>query len=303
MNTAALIIAAGLPTYDCLPAAMFNVGAVSTARHMIASFEKAGLTSVYLVTDESTKKLEKQLSSDGVLFLRCEGSSLEAAKKAIVSLPLRYDRVLLCTCTAPLVMPHTIEQLLSARGEIVRAKYEDRDSDFFVLDMDAAEILCADTSAHTLSDAMGNLGYPISYVRSHDKGLVCPPGEAAADEAAMEAHQLTLTRPTLEISISAEQMIFEPRLIRLLRLVSLLRSVRDACEMLGISYSIAWTLLNNAEEQLGFPLVRRNQGGRSGTGSELTEKGRMIVEKYGEFENAMNEKMNSLYHEHFDHIL
>ena len=62
MNTAALVIAAGLPMYDSMPAAMFNVGSVSTAQHMISAFEKAGGAEIFLVTDDATKKLEKQLS-------------------------------------------------------------------------------------------------------------------------------------------------------------------------------------------------------------------------------------------------
>ena len=119
----------------------------------------------------------------------------------------------------------------------------------------------------------------------------------------MEEHQDALTRPLLEISVSGERMILDPRLMRLLGLVKNLRSVRDACEMCGISYSIAWNLLNAAEDELGYPLVKRNQGGRSGSGSELTEKGRKILEAYTEFEKAMNEKMQSLYAEYFGNLI
>ena len=107
----------------------------------------------------------------------------------------------------------------------------------------------------------------------------------------------------IDIEICGEQMIFEPRLIKLLRLVNSLHSVRDACEMLGISYSIAWNLFNSAEDQLGYPLMRRNQGGRSGTGTELTEKGRKILAAYDSFEAELNKKMHTMYAEYFGDIL
>ena len=61
--------------------------------------------------------------------------------------------------------------------------------------------------------------------------------------------------------------------------------------------------LNAAEDELGYPLVKRNQGGRSGSGSELTEKGRKILEAYTEFEKAMNETMQSLYNECFGNLI
>ena len=63
MNTAAVIVAAGLPKYDSVPAAMFKVGTVTSAQHVIASTQKAGVSAVFLAVDEATKKLEKQLNS------------------------------------------------------------------------------------------------------------------------------------------------------------------------------------------------------------------------------------------------
>lgn len=303
MNTAALVIAAGLPMYDSVPAAMFKVGAVSTAQHMISSFEKAGSTAVYLVTDDRTKKLEKQLSSTSALFIRSEGSPLEAAKQAIVSLPKHYERILICCCDRPMLMPRAIKSLLAAKGELAALSHEGKDCGIYLLSMEAAEIFCADTVSESFAEAFYNLGYKMKFLESDEPGLFITPDKAAADESLLELHQNALTRPVLGIEICAEQMIFEPRLVKLLRLINSLRSVRDACEMLGISYSIAWNLLNMAEEQLGYPLIRRNQGGRSGSGSVLTEKGHNLLEAYNGFENELNKKMNSLFDDCFGNII
>ena len=73
MNTAAVIVAAGLPKYDSVPAAMFKVGTVTSAQHVIASIQKAGVSNLYLAVDETTKKLEKQLNSSGAFFIRTAG--------------------------------------------------------------------------------------------------------------------------------------------------------------------------------------------------------------------------------------
>ncbi len=303
MNTAALIIAAGLPKFDSVPAAMFKVGAVTSAQHVIASLQKAGLSAIYVAVDEATKKLEKQLGSCGVFFIRTSGTPLESAKQAIVALPRHYDRIMLCPADRPLVMPDSIRMLLKSQADISVLSTKEKESSFCCLSELAAENLCADTSERLLSLALDKLGFAKEYIDSDDAGLFMTPRKAASAEAELLQHQNSLTRPLLDISIFGQQNIFAPRLIKLLRLVNDLRSVRSACEMCGMSYSIAWNLLNSAEEELGYPLIRRNQGGRSGTGSELTAKGRSILEAYNGFEKALNEKMNTLFEECFADIL
>ena len=303
MNTAALIIAAGLPMYDGVPAAMFKVGSVSTAEHMIASFEKLGAAALYLVTDETTKKLEKQLSSTSCMFIRCKGNPLEAAKQAIVSLPKHYDRILVCCGDRPLVLPASLKKLLSSHGDVTALSFKGVESPFCIMSMEAAEIFCADTQSKSFAEAFSNLGFEKRLIEQNDPGLVTRSEDAAKDETVLLQHQNALTRPVIDVQIHGEQMILEPRLIKLLRLVNSLHSVRDACEMLGISYSIAWNLLNSAEDQLGYALIRRNQGGRSGPGSELTEKGRKLLNSYDGFEAELNKQMQAMFDEYFADIL
>ena len=229
MNTAAVIVAAGLPKYDSIPAAMLKVGTVSSAQHVIASIQKAGVTAQYLAVDEATKKLEKQLSSSGVFFIRTAGNALECAKQAIVALPRHYDRVLLCRADRPLVMPVSVEKLLSSKSDIAVLSSKARESAFCLLSMEAAETLCADTSGESLFTALENLGYKKELVEIRDPGLFTTARKAARQKADVLEHQDALTRPLLEVSVSGERMILDPRLMRLLGLVKNLRSVRDAC--------------------------------------------------------------------------
>lgn len=303
MKTAALIIAAGLPKCEGAPAAMYKVGAVSSAQRVIATFQKAGVSPIFLVTDESTKRLEKLLSSSSVLFMRFEGSSLDCAKKAIVSLPQHYDRLILCTADRPLLMPETVTELLNCRGDIVQPCCKGKEGPLCLLSMAAAEELCAETTAKTLPAALSKLGFEKHGPEFGDAGLLIAPRKAVSDELLLEKHQNALMRPKVEIAVSGEQNIFDGRLIKLLRQVELLRSVRAACEMSGMSYSIAWNLLNAAEARLGYALVDRNQGGRSGTGTELTEKGKRMLTSYQGFEAAMQQKVEELYKDCFDGII
>jgi len=98
-----------------------------------------------------------------------------------------------------------------------------------------------------------------------------------------------------EFSVSKGDANISSKLIALLFQIRQTQSVRDACSRVQVSYSTAWNLLNTAEKELGYPLILRNKGGPSGTGSLLTEKGQEILHAYEQFENAAKESMEKLY--------
>jgi molybdate transport system regulatory protein len=67
---------------------------------------------------------------------------------------------------------------------------------------------------------------------------------------------------------------------RLLEAIDARGSLAAAARAEGISYRHAWGDIRRAEERLGFALIERRAGGRSGGGSRLTEKGRRLLEGY-----------------------
>ena len=106
-----------------------------------------------------------------------------------------------------------------------------------------------------------------------------------------------------EFSVSKGDAHISSKLISLLFLIRETQSVRDACSRMQISYSTAWNMLNTAENALGYPLLLRNKGGPSGTGSLLTEKGQELLSAYAQFESAAKENMEKLYDSYLRDIL
>ena len=70
-----------------------------------------------------------------------------------------------------------------------------------------------------------------------------------------------------------------------------------------VSYSTAWNLLNSAEDSLGYPLILRNKGGPSGSGSLLTEKGSALLAGSEQFESSARENLEKLYYTYFENLL
>ena len=63
------------------------------------------------------------------------------------------------------------------------------------------------------------------------------------------------------------------------------------------------TLLNDAEDSLGYPLVSRNKDGPSGPGTLLTEKGSRLLSAYDQFESQARENIEQLHDLYLRNIL
>lgn len=68
-------------------------------------------------------------------------------------------------------------------------------------------------------------------------------------------------------------------------------SLRAAASNLGISYSKAYAMVKNLEDQLGLPVVDRKRGGASHEGSSLTEFGHRFITLYNAFQAEAKERL------------
>ena len=90
---------------------------------------------------------------------------------------------------------------------------------------------------------------------------------------------------------------------RLLLGVERTHSLRSAAQEMGMSYTKAFRIMKNAEENLGFPLLERMVGGKEGGGSTLTPEGRELVKRYGAYRTCLDRMAERLYEEHFSGFL
>ena len=87
-------------------------------------------------------------------------------------------------------------------------------------------------------------------------------------------------RIVMSVRLFADEKCFGPGVADLLRRVDQLHSLRSAAADMRMAYSKAWTIIKNAEKQLGFKLISSTTGGRNGGGAALTEEGRALLEAY-----------------------
>lgn len=96
-----------------------------------------------------------------------------------------------------------------------------------------------------------------------------------------------------------EEKCFGPGVVYLLRHIQKCGSIRKAALSMNMAYSKAWLILNRAEESLGFPLLVRTAGGKTGGGAQLTAEGLAFLEQYEAFCARVNAFARKTYLEMF----
>jgi len=85
----------------------------------------------------------------------------------------------------------------------------------------------------------------------------------------------------------------------LLGRVEKMMSLHQAAGQMGMSYSKAWRLIQTLEERLGFVLLERKVGGRSGGGSRVTSQGKDLMRHYERFGRDVEKGLEKIYDKHF----
>ena len=105
--------------------------------------------------------------------------------------------------------------------------------------------------------------------------------------------------PVLSVRLFTDEKCFGPGVAALLTLVKTCHSLRAAAMEMGMAYSKAWTILKNAEEQLGFKLLLSTTGGKHGGGAVLTDEARQMLTAYDEYCEKLRAYGEKLFEETF----
>ena len=290
-----MAIGAILITAGCGSAPGMLCGGITVAQRMTASLQKAGAAMIVVVTGPEDKKLEKQLAQFGVFFVQNhtpEQGSL-SVQLGMNFLSDKCDRYFLMHADRPLVDPDTLQKMKAVDAELVVPVHNGKQGQPLLLK--AACQVTGNMDEISRRNAI--------MVEVDDPGILLGTDETISLENVIAQHDRKLTRPVMDFAIARGKPVLDGKLVTLLQLIRETQSVRDACSRMQISYSTAWNLLNSAEDSLGYPLILRNKGGPSGSGSLLTEKGSALLAASEQFESAARENLEKLYYTYFENLL
>lgn len=105
--------------------------------------------------------------------------------------------------------------------------------------------------------------------------------------------------PVLKVKVYNEELVFGPGLVILLEYMRQTESMKEACAMMEMSYSKGWKIVNRAERELGYDLIERRHGGKSGGRCAVTEQGISLIERYRKLEADVKRELQERFENYF----
>ena len=307
MQTAALIVAAGMSSRmgDFKP--MLSIGSITIAQRVVATFHKAGIQKIVMVTGFNAVTLERHLSGSGVIFLRNDHyettQMFDSVKIGLKYLMDKCDRVLFTPVDVPLFTAETVRRLLDTNAALACPVCDGQQGHPLLISAALLPKILSDCGEQGLKGAVSRCGTAMTAVAVNDPGTLRDADTPEDYSALVEYHNSQLIRPVVSVSLNREMPFFDRRTAMLLMLIDETSSVRAAGQRMQLSYSSCWNLIHTLESQLNFSLIERTQGGAGGSQSRLTQRGRLLLERFDAYERKLRETALELYDSYFGGLL
>ena len=303
MTTAALIVAAGMSSRmgDFKP--LLNIGSISIAQRVVATFQQAGVEKIVMVTGYNAVMLERHLAGNGVVFLRNEKyETTQMFDSVCIGLSYLRDkcgRVLFTPGDIPLFTADTVRRLLETDAPLACPAVDGETGHPTLIGASLFDRILSDSGDQGLRGALNRCGAELTLIPVEDRGILHDADTPEDYKALLRYHNEQLARPVLNVELARERVFFDTRTAMLLRLIDETRSVRQACQRIQMSYSSGWNVIRTLEGQLNRTLILRSQGGAGGGKSSLTDDGKLLLERYDAYVDALREKAGELFESYF----
>ena len=306
MQTAALIVAAGMSKRMGEFKPMLSIGSISIAQRVIATLQQSGVSKIVMVTGYNATALERHLSGNGVIFLRNDHYETTQMFDS-VRIGLRYlkgkcDRVLFTPVDVPLFTAGTVKAILDSGAALACPMCEGKQGHPILIAESLIQEILLDCGEQGLKGAMDRCSEPLVRIDVEDPGTIRDADTPEDYASLVDYHNSQLVRPVVNVALAREMPFFDSRVAVLLTLIDETSSVRTACQRMQISYSSGWNLIRTLESQLKFPLILRSQGGIGGGTSVLSEDGRKLLQLFNGYQNELRTQADILFGKYFKEV-
>ena len=303
MEIGALIVAAGMSRRMGEFKPMLSIGSISVAQRVIATLSQAGVSKIVMVTGYNAPILERHLAGNGLIFLRNEDyentQMFDSVKIGLEYLHNKCDKVLFTPVDVPLFTARTVKTILDSGAPLACPMCEGKQGHPILIANELIPEILADCGEHGLKGAMDRCSVPLLRIDVEDFGTIHDADTPEDFSQLLDYHNSQLVRPVVGVSLAKEKPFFDSKIAMLLMLIDETKSVRAAGQRMQLSYSSCWNIIRTLESQLSFSLIERTQGGAGGSTSVLTDRGRLLLERYNLYEKKLKELSTELYESYF----
>lgn len=272
---------------------LLQVGTIPIIRRIVITYQQVGIFPVVIVVNRDHEALKRELSSFGVIFLENPGSDSPELMDS-VCVGLRYlrgkcDRIAFTPVNVPMFTPGTLLDLMNTEGNVVAPSCGGRGGHPILISDQVIPRLLDHQGKGSLREALETEGLQRTWVNVEDTGILASVHDRDALVAQLSEHNFSILHPALHMRLEQEEPFFSARLKLLLYLIGDTENMRTACAYAGIAHSKAWDMINRLEQNLGYSVVERQRGGKSGGSTKLTEAGERFLMAYHEFEQSVHQ--------------
>ena len=223
MTTAALIVAAGMSSRmgDFKP--LLNIGSISIAQRVVATFQQAGVEKIVMVTGYNAVMLERHLAGNGVVFLRNDNyettQMFDSVRIGLSYLRDKCGRVLFTPVDIPLFTADTVRRLLETDAPLACPAVDGETGHPTLIVASLFDRILSDSGDQGLRGALNRCGAELTLIPVEDRGILHDADTPEDYKALLRYHNEQLARPVLNVELARERVFFDSRTAMLLRLI------------------------------------------------------------------------------------
>lgn len=292
-TTGGIIVAAGKKAEKNEAHPLLKIGSITVIKRIVLTFQKVGISPIVVITGYEAEEIEHHLADYGVIFLRNEeyenSQMFDSAKIGLDFLQNKCDQIIFNPVNIPMFTPETIQKMIECNVKILSPSYYGQVGHPLLISSKLIPKILKYNGNMGMEGALQNIGAERQCMAVEDEGILHDTEDIERLDQLLKKHNQHILHPFIRISIEKESLFFNSRTKLLLILIQDTHSVRSACKHIALSYSKAWNMLNQLEQELGYAVVERKHGGSNGGKTYLTKKGAEFLEKYQQFEDNVRQ--------------
>lgn len=289
-RTGGIIVAAG-ETRNQRP--LLKIGSISAVKRIVLTFQQVEVSPIVVITGCDAGEIEHDLADYGVIFLQNQhyknSQMFDSAKIGLKFLQNKCARVIFSPVNTPMFTPDTIINMMACSAQIISPSYRGKTGHPLLISSELIPQILEHDGNMGMRGALQSMGIERQKIEIDDEGILLDLDDLERLDLLLKKHNQHILHPFVRISIEKELLFFSSRTKLLLLLIQETNSVRSACNHMALSYSKAWNMLNDLEQELGYAVVERKHGGSKGGKTFLTKEGIAFLEKYQRFEQNVRQ--------------
>jgi len=270
---------------------MLKLGSIPIVKRIVLAFQQVVIFPIVVITGVQEDDVRHELSEYGVIFLKnenCENATMfDSLKIGLAYLQDKCSRIAIVPVNSPMFSPETLKTLLMTDGKVIIPTYKEKIGFPVLLANTVSPIVIDYSEDNDFQRAIYVLREYHVCVEVEDEGVVEDIHSFDQLQNLIEKHNKALMQASVDLSLEKESVFFDNQAKLLLYLIDETKSVNRACELMSMSYTKAWKVLNKLEAELNYTIIQRRQGGNSYGRTHLTDKGKEFLEAYFEYEDSV----------------